>query len=407
MFGRIARSVRGQALLGTSATGCGVALGMYNSQSPTLLDTKKNKVDASEFLYVPLSKDKTPPTSIEFDTTAPMKERMKAMIFRVQDEICAGMTAIDGTEFRQDEWERPGNGGGGRSRVIQDSKVFEKAGVNVSVIHGELGKAAATQMRAQGRDLNAEKALPFFACGVSLVLHPRNPLAPTMHLNYRYFEVETGKIGADGKPKKLSWFGGGADLTPSYLFEEDARHFHAVYKTILDKTDKSYYPKMKATCDKYFYIPHRQEGRGVGGFFFDDMEDNQEATFQMARQCANATVDAYGPILRRRIHLPFTQEQKDWQQIRRGRYVEFNVMYDRGTKFGLNVPGSRIESILMSLPLTARWEYMHTPKPDSWEARTLEVLKNPVDWLDVDAVDLQTLSTKELLKEIARRSETQ
>ncbi|ETW08602.1 hypothetical protein H310_01146 [Aphanomyces invadans] len=405
MFGRIARGVRSHAMLGTSVTSCGVALGRYNSQSPTLLDTKK--VDASEFLYVPLSKDKTPADSIEFDKTAPMKDRMKAMIFRVQDEICAGMEDIDGTKFRQDEWERPGHGGGGRSRVIQDGNVFEKGGVNVSVIHGELGKAAATQMRAQGRDLAAEKSLPFFACGVSLVLHPRNPMAPTMHLNYRYFEVETGKLDAEGKPKKLSWFGGGADLTPAYLFEEDARHFHAVYKTVLDKTDKSYYPKMKATCDKYFYIPHRQEGRGVGGIFFDDMEENQEVTFQMARQCANAAVDAYGPILRRRKDMPFTQEQKEWQQIRRGRYVEFNIMYDRGTKFGLNVPGSRIESIMMSLPLTARWEYMHAPKAGSWEARTLEVLKNPVDWLDVDAVNLETLSTKELLAEIARRSEKQ
>ncbi|RHY34111.1 hypothetical protein DYB32_001139, partial [Aphanomyces invadans] len=303
MFGRIARGVRSHAMLGTSVTSCGVALGRYNSQSPTLLDTKK--VDASEFLYVPLSKDKTPADSIEFDKTAPMKDRMKAMIFRVQDEICAGMEDIDGTKFRQDEWERPGHGGGGRSRVIQDGNVFEKGGVNVSVIHGELGKAAATQMRAQGRDLAAEKSLPFFACGVSLVLHPRNPMAPTMHLNYRYFEVETGKLDAEGKPKKLSWFGGGADLTPAYLFEEDARHFHAVYK------------------------------------------------------------------------------------------------------FGLNVPGSRIESIMMSLPLTARWEYMHAPKAGSWEARTLEVLKNPVDWLDVDAVNLETLSTKELLAEIARRSEKQ
>ncbi|KAF0701133.1 Aste57867_8356 [Aphanomyces stellatus] len=403
MFGRLVRGVRGQAVLAATASGCGLIMGVHNSQSPSLSDSKK-KVDPKEFLFVPLSKDKTPSNSVEFDTTQPMKKRMEAMVLRVQDEICSGLEEIDGTKFRTDEWVKPDNGGGGRSRVIQDGNVFEKAGVNVSVVQGELGKAAVTAMRAQGRDLTVEKPLPFFACGVSVVIHPRNPMAPTMHLNYRYFEVESGKLDADGKPKRLSWFGGGADLTPSYLFEEDARHFHAVYKTILDKTDKSYYPKMKATCDKYFYIPHRQEGRGIGGFFYDDMEGKQEETFQMARNCANATMDAYGPILRKRINLPFTEDQKKWQQVRRGRYVEFNVMYDRGTKFGLNVPGSRIESILMSLPLTARWEYMNVPKPNSWEERTLNVLKNPVDWLDVDAVDLETLSTKDLLEEIARRS---
>ncbi|CAK4658787.1 unnamed protein product [Aphanomyces euteiches] len=404
MFGRLVRGVRGQSLLAVSATGCGVALGMNNSESPAMADAKK-KVDTKEFLMVPLSEDKTPKSSIEFDTSAPMKERMKAMVFRVQDEICSGLEAIDGTKFREDKWERPGHGGGGRSRVIQDGIVFEKAGVNVSVVHGELGNAAAAAMRSQGRDLAQNKSLPFFATGVSLVLHPRNPMAPTMHLNYRYFEVETGKVDAEGKPKTLSWFGGGADLTPSYLFEEDARHFHAVYKTVLDKTDKTYYAKMKETCDKYFYIPHRQEGRGIGGIFYDDMEEDKEKHFQMARQCANAALDAYAPILLKRKDMPFTEDQKKWQQVRRGRYVEFNVMYDRGTKFGLNVPGSRIESILMSLPLTARWEYMNVPKPGSWEDRTLQVLKKPVDWLDVDAVNLETLSTKELLQEIARRSE--
>lgn len=237
--------------------------------------------------------------------------------------------------------------------------MFEKAGVAVSIVHGSLPPAATKQMKARGKDLEEDKHLPFYACGVSLVMHPRNPMAPTIHLNYRYFEVESGRVDAAGEPIMLAWFGGGADLTPSYLFEEDARHFHAVYKTLLDKRDPALYSAWKDACDKYFYIPHRHEGRGVGGFFYDDLDDTSEATFQMVRSLSNAMLDSYVPILHRRKDLPFTQQQKEWQQLRRGRYVEFNVMYDRGTKFGLATPGSRIESILMSLPLTARWEYMN------------------------------------------------
>ncbi|RLN78332.1 hypothetical protein BBJ28_00000499 [Nothophytophthora sp. Chile5] len=337
----------------------------------------------AEFLYQPLSEDKVPRDSIEFDTSAPLPKRMEAVILRVQDEICAGIEAVDGKKFRTDKWERDGHGGGGRSRIMQDGNVMEKAGVGVSIINGTLPAAAAQQMTERGADLPAGKDLPFYVCGISLVMHPRNPMAPTIHLNYRYFEVETGKK-EDGTPKTLGWFGGGADLTPSFLFEEDARHFHTVYKTQLDKRDPTWYPKMKKACDEYFYITHRKEGRGIGGFFFDDLTDTSEETFQTIRNCANSMLDAYIPILKLRKDMPFTEEQKEWQQIRRGRYVEFNIMYDRGTKFGLLTPGSRIESILMSLPLTARWEYMHAPKEDSWEAKTLEVLKNPVDWLKVE-----------------------
>ncbi|KAG3193838.1 Oxygen-dependent coproporphyrinogen-III oxidase [Phytophthora cactorum] len=405
----------------------------------------KGSVPTSEFLYQPLSEDKTPKSSIEFDSKEPLPKRMEALIMRVQDEICAGIEAVDGKKFHEDKWEREGHGGGGRSRILQDGNVFEKAGVGVSIIHGKLPPAAVKQMTARGKDLKEGAELPFYACGVSLVMHPHNPMAPTIHLNYRYFEVETGYLDKDGKPKKIGWFGGGADLTPSYLFEEDARHFHAVYKTQLDKRDPAIYPKWKKACDEYFYIPHRQEGRGIGGFFFDDLMDTSEENFQMIRSCANSMLDAYVPILKKRKDMPFTKQQKEWQQIRRGRYVEFNIMYDRGTKFGLltpgsrdmpftkqqkewqqirrgryvefNImydrgtkfglltPGSRVESILMSLPLTARWEYMHQPAPGSWEEKTLKVLKNPVDWLNVPAVDLETLSTGELLKELARRSE--
>lgn len=365
----------------------------------------KGVIPTSAFLYQPLSKDKTPTTSIEFDTNAPMPKRMEALILRVQDEICASIEALDGKPFHEDTWERQGHGGGGRTRILQDGHVFEKAGVGVSIIHGHLPPAAVKQMTARGKDIKEGQNVPFYACGVSLVMHPHNPMAPTIHLNYRYFEVETGYFTTNGEPEKIGWFGGGADLTPSYLFEDDARHFHAVYKTQLDKRDPEIYPKWKQACDEYFYIPHRQEGRGIGGIFFDDLTDTSEENFQMVRNCANSMLDAYVPILKKRKDLPFTKQQKEWQQMRRGRYVEFNIMYDRGTKFGLLTPGSRVESILVSLPLTARWEYMHQPASGSWEEKTIDVLKNPVDWLSVPEVDLETLSTGELLKELARRSE--
>ncbi|TMW55436.1 hypothetical protein Poli38472_010318 [Pythium oligandrum] len=379
------------------------AAALVNHQNES--QCKASRIPAEAFMYSKFSPDRAPKDSIEFDTTAPMNKRMEAMILRVQDEICDGIEAVDGKKFTTSQWEREGHGGGGRSRVMQDGNVFEKAGVGVSIVHGKLPPAAQKQMRARGKPLEEGKDLPFYACGISLVMHPKNPMAPTIHLNYRYFEMETGRLNDKGKPETIAWFGGGADLTPSYLFEDDARHFHSVYKQLLDKRDPTWYNKMKKACDEYFYIPHRQEGRGVGGFFFDDLEDTSEETFQTIRSCANAMLDSYVPILKRRKDLPYTQKQKEWQQIRRGRYVEFNVMYDRGTKFGLATPGSRVESILMSLPLTARWEYMHTPEKGSWEDRTLQVLKNPVDWLDVPEVNLETLSTAELLQEIARRSE--
>lgn len=386
----------------------GAALGQHHRQAAmtnTDANCKAAKIPAEQFLYRPLSTDKTPTDSIEFDTSAPMHKRMEAMILRVQDDICNGIEAVDGKPFHEDSWEREGHGGGGRSRVLQEGNVFEKAGVGVSIVHGTMPAAAQKQMRARGKQLEEGKPLPFYACGVSLVMHPRNPMAPTIHLNYRYFEVESGRLDQHGHPEKLAWFGGGADLTPSYVFEEDARHFHAVYKSILDARDPSWYPTMKKTCDAYFYIPHRGESRGIGGFFYDDLEDTAEATFQTIRKCANAMLDSYVPIVEKRKDMPFTEKQKQWQQMRRGRYVEFNVMYDRGTKFGLATPGSRIESILMSLPLTARWEYMPQVEPGSWEDKSLQAFKKPVDWLDVDAVDLEKLSTAELLQEVARRSQ--
>ena len=270
-------------------------------------------------------------------------------------------------------WTREG-GGGGRSRVFSEGKVFEKAGVNVSVVHGTLRPEAARAMGG-GQALGDDEELDFFATGLSLVLHPWNPMAPTVHANYRYFER------GDGQRPGSWWFGGGADLTPSYLFEEDATHFHATHKAVCDAHDVADYGRFKTWCDDYFHIRHRGERRGVGGLFFDDVnEAPKEECFAFVEACASAFLPSYLPILERRKDMPYTEEQRDWQQLRRGRYVEFNLVYDRGTTFGLNTNG-RVESILMSLPLTARWEYAHTPVDGSAEAALLDVLRTPRDWV--------------------------
>jgi coproporphyrinogen III oxidase len=302
-----------------------------------------------------------------------MRERMEQMVKAAQDDICAALESLDGEgRFREDTWEREG-GGGGRSRVMQDGAVFEKAGVGVSVVHGTLSPEAARTMGG-GRSL-ASDDLSFFATGVSLVLHPKNPMAPTAHANYRYFER------GDGQAEGSWWFGGGADLTPAYLFDEDAVHFHQTLKDVCDRHDPAFYPRFKRQCDEYFLIKHRGERRGVGGIFFDDLHDRErDALFAFARDCAAALVPSYVPLVERRKDMPFSDEHKRWQQLRRGRYVEFNLVYDRGTTFGLKT-GGRIESILMSLPLTARWEYDHHPAPGSEEARLLAVLENPRDWI--------------------------
>lgn len=307
--------------------------------------------------------------------TAPdnMRQKMQDMVYGVQDEICHALMEIDGGIFREDAWERPG-GGGGRSRVIQDSDVFEKAGVNVSVVHGTLSPAAASKMGG-GQALSPDADLAFFATGVSLVLHPHNPFAPTVHANYRYFERGSGETPA------AWWFGGGADLTPSYLFEEDATHFHQIHKDACDAHDEAYYPRFKKWCDDYFYIKHRNESRGVGGIFFDDLNDRDpEAIFAFVSDCAHAFLPSYLPILDRRMDHPYDDEHKRWQRIRRGRYVEFNLVYDRGTTFGLKTQG-RIESILMSLPLQAQWEYCHEPAEGSPEAALLDALQHHRDWV--------------------------
>ncbi|KAG6092246.1 hypothetical protein E4U14_000795 [Claviceps sp. LM454 group G7] len=310
---------------------------------------------------------------------SPMRLRMEKFIKEQQQIIVGELEKLDGHKFRKDEWERK-NGGGGITCVLQDGDVFEKAGVNISVVYGTLPKPAIRKMHANHKMLDPNvESLDFFAAGLSMVLHPKNPMAPTVHLNYRYFET----ANPDGSSQAW-WFGGGSDLTPAYLFDEDAIHFHNTLKDACDCHDKSYYPRFKKWCDEYFYNKHREECRGVGGIFFDDLdeaESDQEKTFAFIQDCLKAFIPSYLPILEKRKDMPFNEEEKEWQQIRRGKYVEFNLVHDRGTSFGLNTPGSRVESILVSLPLTASWKYMHEPEFGSREQRLVDILKNPQDWL--------------------------
>ncbi|XP_059479885.1 oxygen-dependent coproporphyrinogen-III oxidase [Neocloeon triangulifer] len=311
-----------------------------------------------------------------------IKARMEHMIMLVQAEFCqalereeaAGSVDANPKTFKVDRWTRA-EGGGGITCVLQDGEVFEKAGVNISVVHGKLPPAAVAQMRARGKQMG-EGALPFTALGISSVIHPRNPMIPTIHFNYRYFEVQ------EPNGQRQWWFGGGTDLTPYYLNENDVRHFHKTLKTACDKHDAKLYPKFKAWCDDYFNVTHRGERRGVGGIFFDDFDEpNQDKAFEFVTSCANAVIPSYLPLVEQHKKDGYGYAERQWQLLRRGRYVEFNLIYDRGTKFGLYTPGARYESILMSLPLTARWEYMHQPEEGSKEAKLTEILKNPKDWV--------------------------
>lgn len=316
------------------------------------------------------------------DTTRPMRERMETLVRWKQQQITESIEQLDTASFRTDQWTRGNDGGGGQTMVLQNGTVFEKGGVNISVVHGKLPPQAVARMRADHQNLKpsslGDGSVPFFACGLSLVLHPHNPHAPTTHANYRYFETldaETGEVAA-------WWFGGGADLTPSYLYEEDVVNFHQHHKDALDKYDKELYPKYKKWCDEYFYIKHRGETRGVGGIFFDDLDSMPaDKLLHLIESCFDAFVPAYVPLVAKHKDDRFTDSQKQWQQIRRGRYVEFNLVLDRGTQFGLSTPGLRVESILMSLPATASWLYDHHPEEGSDEARLLEVLRTPRDWV--------------------------
>lgn len=300
-----------------------------------------------------------------------MKDRFYNYIENLQDEITSKLEEVDGiAKFKEDLWERP-EGGGGRTRVIENGRVFEKGGVNISAVHGELPHA----MR---QHFGVEEA-NFFACGLSLVLHPTSPFVPTVHANWRYFEMYN-KLGEIVD----SWFGGGQDLSPYYLFDDDARHFHQICKTACDKHNPEFYADYKHRCDEYFYNSHRKEARGIGGLFFDYCKKTEDISmedwYNFVTQVGDSFLEAYVPIVEKRKELEYTEEQRNWQEIRRGRYVEFNLVHDRGTLFGLKTNG-RIESILMSLPPHVQWVYDHHPEPGSEEERLIRVLENPVDWV--------------------------
>jgi coproporphyrinogen III oxidase len=278
----------------------------------------------------------------------------------LQDRICEGLSRADGQSFHEDAWDRPG-GGGGRSRVLMNGNVFEKAGVNFSEVFGQMSPEFAKNLPGDGLD--------FTATGVSLVLHPRNPFVPTVHANFRY--LTKGNKG---------WFGGGADLTPYYPFREDVVHFHKTWKAVCEKHPAPVdYVRFKSWCDEYFFLPHRNEPRGVGGIFFDYLEGDFEPLFAFIRDCGDAFLDAYLPIVGKRTDTPYTEKERIFQEFRRGRYVEFNLIYDRGTTFGLKT-GGRIESILMSLPPLVRWLYDYRPEPGSREAELYDVYLKPHDW---------------------------
>lgn len=310
------------------------------------------------------------------DGNYPMRAKFEKMCREAQIKITEAIEKIDGSGkvFQEDCWVRA-NGGGGMSRVLSDGDVFEKAGVNLSVVYGSMPLEALQAATERGVDrakgYKEGERVPFFACGLSSVMHPRNPHCPTMHFNYRYFETDGG----------VWWFGGGTDITPAYVDEEDMKHFHGTYKEVCDKHDENYYDEFKAWADRYFIIQHRNETRGLGGIFFDDQNDREADTiFEFSKEALNSVAKAYGPIIEKHKNDKFTDEQKKWQLVRRGRYVEFNLVYDRGTVFGLKT-GGRIESILMSLPENASWLYNFHPEPDTPEGELIDACTHPRNWV--------------------------
>lgn len=295
------------------------------------------------------------------------KEAISEWFKGLQDDICRQLEETDGKgKFHQDIWERA-EGGGGRSRVITDGNIIEKGGVNYSAVHGP---TPVKILEALGL-----KKADFFATGVSIVLHPHSPMVPIIHMNVRYFEMSNG----------VCWFGGGIDLTPHYVDKGDAQFFHKRLKDVCDKYDASYYERFKKWADDYFFIKHRNETRGIGGIFFDqqkpDNERSKEDIFAFVQEVGMAFAPLYTYFMRKNKDIPFGEKEKQWQLLRRGRYVEFNLVLDKGTKFGLDTDG-RTESILMSMPPFAQWVYNYTPEPGSREEETLSLLKKDINWID-------------------------
>lgn len=298
------------------------------------------------------------------------KEEIRDWFISLQGDICNQLEKADGKgKFLPDEWQRPG-GGGGISRALSNGNIIEKGGVNFSAVYGEAPEAVM-------KTLNLTGSQNFFATGVSIVLHPHNPMVPIIHMNVRYFELGNG----------INWFGGGIDLTPHYVNKDDASFFHTRLKKVCDTHHPDYYRDFKKWADNYFFIKHRNETRGVGGIFFDHLQAvngfTKESRFEFVKDVGNAFAPIYTHFMQKNHSLNFSEQEKEWQYLRRGRYVEFNLVWDRGTKFGLETDG-RTESILMSLPPQANWKYNFIPEPDSKEAETLSLLKKDIDWITDD-----------------------
>jgi coproporphyrinogen III oxidase len=298
----------------------------------------------------------------------PNKEEIVNFFKRLQDIICVELEIADGKgKFQEDVWTHK-TGGGGRTRLIQNGNILEKGGVNFSAVEGSLGE----DMK---KALKINEDADFFATGISIVQHPENPMVPIIHMNVRYFELSNGTY----------WFGGGIDLTPHYLNENQASWFHKQLKAVCDKHGVNYYSEYKKKADDYFYLPHREETRGVGGIFFDHLNEkslgiSKADIFDFIKDLGNEFAPIYTHLMTLNADIPFTERNKSWQYLRRGRYVEFNLVWDRGTKFGL-VTGGRTESILMSLPPQAQWEYCHEVEPNSEEEKTQNALKKGIDWI--------------------------
>ena len=300
-----------------------------------------------------------------------IKKKFLNFITKLQDEITLSLENLDGEKkFNEDIWKRV-EGGGGKTRILENGKIIEKAGVNISNVYGNLPKNLEDYFKV--------KNSKFFACGLSLVIHPKNPMVPAVHGNWRYFEL----YSSNGELKDR-WFGGGQDLTPFYLKEEDAVHFHKVCKSVCDKYSPNFYKKYKEQCDSYFWNHHRNEARGIGGLFFDylrpDFDNKIDDLFEFVSDFGNSFLNAYLPIVNKRKNYKYDSKEKLWQEIRRGRYVEFNLIHDKGTLFGLKTNG-RIESILMSLPPTVKWIYDHKTEKNSEEEKLIKVLQKPIDWV--------------------------
>jgi coproporphyrinogen III oxidase len=318
----------------------------------------------------------------------PRRNRVETVLKRMFDDVCQAIEEMDGKPVIEHVWNRskggvwgkgPGDGMTYTDRVLHGGNVFEKVGANYAAMEVQLPPG----MAFNGADVApvqgaSDAPNSFYAVSTSFVIHPRNPMAPTAHVNYRYFELD------DLSQPDSWWFGGGGDLTPSYLFKDDAIHFHETHKAVCDKYDPTFYPRFKEWCDEYFYLPHREECRGVGGIFFDYLkEPNWDTLFSFVKNCSEAFLPAYLPIVERRKDMSFTEENKFWQRTTRGRYAEFIMAVDRGTRFGMQTGLVRPQSVLNPMPETAHWQYDDEPSVGTPEARLKEVLRTPFDWLNL------------------------